>query len=81
MGWHSQEVSDNLQHENAVSEICMIPTEPIGSITRPLRLMEAIANSDTPSEILDGLSRETAFAKIRARERGTELASDILGGR
>lgn len=47
-----------------------IPTEPIGSIPRPLRLIEAIAASTT---------RDTAFAKIRARVLGTALAAEELG--
>ena len=44
-----------------------IPTEPIGSISRPLYLIEA--------------SRDTAFARIRARVRGTALAEHVLEGR
>ena len=81
-----------------------IPTEPIGSIPRPLQLLEAAAEraNDTEAE-LDRLyveqlgttddcgfapfcddtstSRDTAFAKIRARVLGTALASEVLGGR
>jgi 5-methyltetrahydropteroyltriglutamate--homocysteine methyltransferase len=98
----------------------MIPTEPIGSIPRPLRLIEAIATTDGTDPALDPIydeairdtiarfeatgspvisdgeqrkyhnfwtfcddtttSRDTAFAKIRARVLGTELASEIVGG-
>jgi methionine synthase II (cobalamin-independent) len=85
-----------------------IPTEPIGSIPRPLELIEAIATRGGGDPALEALyeqairdtierfeatgspvitdgdddtstSRETAFAKIRARVLGTELASRQVG--
>lgn len=43
-----------------------IPIEPIGSIPRPLHLVEA--------------SRDTMFARIRARVWGTALAERVLKG-
>lgn len=52
-----------------------IPTEPIGSIPHRLPLIEAfnkIGCDDTST------SRETAFAKIRARVLGTKLVAGIL---
>jgi hypothetical protein len=44
-----------------------IPTEPIGSIPRPLRLIGAMA--------------ETAFELIRSGVVGTAMAAQLLGGR
>jgi methionine synthase II (cobalamin-independent) len=93
-----------------------IPTEPIGSIPRPLKLIDAIAacgdHADPSPDALyeeairdtvqrfeatgspvitDGeqrqyhhfcpTPREKAFAKIRARVEGTQLAADVLGAR
>lgn len=78
-----------------------IPTEPIGSIPRPLALIEAVASRGPMAPALDSLldeairdtiarveafcddtstTRETAFAKLRARVLGTALASASLGG-
>ena len=69
-----------------------IPTEPIGSIPRPIELIEAVAAGGEDAN-LDQLydeairdeierfeaTRETAFAMIRARVIGTELVSAALG--
>lgn len=88
-----------------------IPTEPIGSIPRPLGLVEAAAAGKDPaldrarydeavrdtaefipidrlgttddcgfSPFCDdtSTSRDTAFAKIRSRVIGTQLASDLI---
>ncbi|MGP0064297.1 MAG: hypothetical protein ACLQGP_11940 [Isosphaeraceae bacterium] len=63
-----------------------IPTEPIGSIPTPHDLLEAIATGDGTDPGLAPLcdnrstTRDTAFAKIRARAAGTAMASAILGG-
>jgi hypothetical protein len=46
-----------------------LPTEPIGSIPRPLWLIEAVADREG----------STAFAKVRARMLGTGLACQRLG--
>lgn len=64
-----------------------IPTEPIGSIPRPLRWIEAVASMDGTDPVYDGAirdtlpprTRDTAFAKIRARGVGTALAAGKLG--
>jgi 5-methyltetrahydropteroyltriglutamate--homocysteine methyltransferase len=68
-----------------------IPTEPIGSIPRPLELIEAaryipvgqLGTTDDCgfSPFCDDTSttRDTAFEKIRARVEGTALAAEILG--
>jgi hypothetical protein len=68
-----------------------IPTEPIGSIPRPLRWIEAVASTDGTDPGLDPLyeeairdtipprTRDTAFAKIRARVVGTALAAGKPG--
>ena len=72
-----------------------LATEPIGSMPRPRELLEEIGArvQDRISQgELDALfeeavpfgddvstARETAFAKIRARVTGTELASRELG--
>ena len=84
-----------------------IPTEPIGSIPRPLSLLEAIGDRDGTDPALNPLyeaairdtierfeatgfspfsddttrTRDTAFAKIRARVAGTAMASELLGDR
>jgi 5-methyltetrahydropteroyltriglutamate--homocysteine methyltransferase len=69
-----------------------IPTEPIGSIPRPPRLLEAAEY--VPSDRLGTCddcgfgppcddtttTRETAFAKIRARVVGTAMAAEVIGG-
>jgi hypothetical protein len=81
------------QAEQARSSAMIIPTEPIGSIPRPLQLIEAVTalgdNSDprTPddcgfSPFSDDVSttRDTAFEKIRARVLGTALAGKMIGG-
>jgi methionine synthase II (cobalamin-independent) len=94
----------------------MIPTEPIGSLPRPLALIETAAQGDSDDPRLDPLyaaairdtierfeatgspvitdgeqrkyhnfwtysstTRDTAFAKIRARVLGTRLAAERLG--
>lgn len=83
-----------------------IPTEPIGSIPRPLMLLEGVSAQDSDGPALAPLyeaairdtierfeatgfslfgddpptSREVAFAKIRARAAGSQLAAGILGG-
>lgn len=53
-----------------------IPTEAIGTIPRPLWLIEALVckASEDP-----GLS--DAFARIRARVLGTQLAASLVGGK
>jgi hypothetical protein len=62
----------------------IIPTEPIGSIPRPLALIEAVATRDGADPASEPLYEEansdTAFEKIRARVLGTALAAEILGG-
>ena len=82
-----------------------IPTEPIGSIPRPPRLIEAIAAAGnhadptldplyedairdtiarfeaTGSPVITDGGRDTAFAKIRSRVLGTQLAADRIAGR
>jgi len=65
-----------------------IPTEPIGSIPRPLALIEALrANGTGGAEdpnlesLYDDAVRDTAFAKIRARGVGTAMAAAELGAR
>ena len=62
----------------------IIPTEPFGSIPRPLHLIEAVVTAgDYADPGLDdtSTSRDTAFAKIRARVLGTQLAAETIGGR
>ena len=54
----------------------IIPTEPIGSIPRPVGLIdkiERLGSDDTST------TRDKAFAKIRARVEGTALAAKKLG--
>ena len=55
-----------------------IPTEPIGSIPRPLELIDAVAAACD-----DGTSpaREIAFAKFAPRVRGMALAAENLAQR
>ena len=48
-----------------------LPTEPIGRIPRPPELIQALQDF--------AAGRETAFAKIRARVHGTEMAFRELG--
>lgn len=48
-----------------------IPTEPIGSIPRPF--------SEDDRQRIGVHTRDTAFAKIRARVAGTTLAARTLG--
>jgi hypothetical protein len=57
----------------------LIPTEPIGSVPRPLALIEAFEQRGSCDDT--STSRDTAFAKIRARVAGTALASEALGVR
>lgn len=61
-----------------------IPTEPIGSIPRPLHFIEAIAGGGADAPWLEalylGAIRDTVFARIRARVRGTALAERVLKG-
>jgi hypothetical protein len=82
----------------------VIPTEPVGSIPRPIALLDALAEWGSDDSRLEPLydaavkdtvarfeatgspfcddrttSRDTAFAKIRARVDGTRLASQALG--
>lgn len=65
-----------------------IPTEPIGSIPRPLSLLDAIDAHGADSELLDDwyagaicdtIARFEATG-IRARIRGTAMAEAVLGG-
>lgn len=90
-----------------------IPTEPIGSIPRPLELIDAVSNSSAEDPALDPVydaainnlalpagqlgttddcgfapfsddkstTRDTAFAKIRARVAGIALAAERLAVR
>jgi 5-methyltetrahydropteroyltriglutamate--homocysteine methyltransferase len=54
-----------------------IPTEPIGSIPRPLRLIEAIANKDGTDPQLDGLYDEAIQDTIRKFEAtGSPVITD-----
>lgn len=61
-----------------------IPTEPIGSIPRPPELHAVHRPDGLPGyprdQFCDDLSttRDTAYAKIRARVDGTALAAAIL---
>ena len=55
-----------------------LPTEPIGSIARPLELIEAVARAPFSDDT--STTRETAFPKIRARVLGTAMASEARGG-
>jgi 5-methyltetrahydropteroyltriglutamate--homocysteine methyltransferase len=67
-----------------------IATEPIGSIPRPLELIEAAARADgvgtcddcgfSPFSDDTTTTRDTAFAKIRARVLGTAMAARLLEG-
>jgi hypothetical protein len=79
-------------HADADTASMTIPPEPIESIPRPMELIETVAAGGEDAK-LDQLydeairdeierfeaTRETAFAKIRARVMGTELASAALG--
>lgn len=68
-----------------------IPTEPIGSIPRPMSLLEAaefvpldrLGTTDdcgfAPFSDDTSTARETAFEKIRVRVLGTEMAAKKLG--
>lgn len=64
-----------------------IPTEPIGSIPRPPRLVEAVAATDGTDSRLARLCEEAvrdtsgrfAAAKIRARMPETVLPADHRG--
>jgi 5-methyltetrahydropteroyltriglutamate--homocysteine methyltransferase len=63
----------------------IIPTEPIGSIPRPIAYIpvEQLGATDDCgfSPFSDTTtSRDTAVEKIRARVPGTELAAKIIGG-
>jgi hypothetical protein len=63
-----------------------IPTEPIGNIPRPPRLLAALARTDGADPLYDeavrdtSTNRDTAFAEVRARVAGTALAAKLLGG-
>ena len=52
-----------------------IPTEPIGCIPRPRELLDALAGRDAGDPA--SAARDTAFAKIAARVRGTALAAEV----
>jgi 5-methyltetrahydropteroyltriglutamate--homocysteine methyltransferase len=55
----------------------MIPTEPIGSIPRPLRLIEAVAATDGADPALDLLYDEAVRDTIRRFEAdGSPVISD-----
>ena len=60
-----------------------IPTEPIGSTPRPLRLTADLGTTDdcSFSPFSDDIMTtcDTAFAKIRSRVLGTALAAAKLG--
>jgi hypothetical protein len=63
----------------------VIPTEPIGSIPRPLSLIELVRSTAddggfSPFSDDTSTTRDTAFAKIKARVLGTALAAKIIGG-
>lgn len=62
-----------------------IPTEPIGSIPRPLDLIAQLGTTDdcgfSPFSDDTSTMRDTALAIIRARVLGTALASERLGNR
>ena len=67
-----------------------IPTEPIGSIPRPVHLIEGVPLAQLGTCDDFGLSpfcydtttaMETAFAKIRARIEGTALAGERMKGK
>ncbi len=70
--------------DTSAGERMIIPTEPIGSIPRPLTLLEAIATQGSTNPALEPLYeeaiRDTAFAKISSRVQGTALAAEILQG-
>ncbi|MGC1173747.1 hypothetical protein [Polaromonas sp.] len=59
-----------------------IPTEPIGSVPRPLHLIEAVAGGGADAPGLEALCLEAicdaAFARIHTRVRGTALAERLL---
>ncbi len=64
-----------------------ITTEPIGSVPRPLALIDAIKTKGATDDcgfppFCDDIStnRDTALAKIRARVPGTALAAKLIGG-
>ena len=58
-----------------------IPTELIGSIPRPAKLLGTTDDCGYSPFCDDtSTSRETAFAKIRARVEGTRLPAEQLGG-
>ena len=56
-----------------------IPTEPVGSLPRPMRLQEAIAANRKPKHGSPDVARDVAFAKIANRVEGTRIASEKLG--
>lgn len=62
-----------------------ISTEPIGSIPRSATLLQALSDSQaqktgcSPFSHDTSTARDRAFAKIRARVEGTELAARELG--
>ena len=56
----------------------MIPTEPIGSIARPLQLIDA---AGALGDDHTSTSRDIAFQKIRARVLGTAPSGQAIEGR
>ena len=60
-------------NDRQAQELMQIPTEPIGSIPRMTADRGIPPFSDDPSP-----SRETAFARIRARVAGTAMASAMM---
>src|SRR6185295_17173407 len=55
----------------------MIPTEPIGSLPRPLALIEAVAGGDNDDHRLDGLYRDAVRDTIeRFEATGSPVITD-----
>ena len=60
----------------------IIPTEPIGSIPRPLELIDALAAATDPLRCDDtSTSRDRALANIWTSVPGAAMAAQTSGGR